>query len=383
MTTKQKPIQILHVVGSMNRAGIESWLMNILRNVDRTRYQMDFLVEEQEKAAFDDEIIKLGSKIYRVGSKRSANYSKRIRRILSDYGPFDVVHSHMHFFDAVVLRAAAQSAVPVRISHSHNDTSIANLKRRGLRRFAEAVLRYGIYRYSTHRLAASQQAADSLFGKYWLDNDSNKIVFCGVDFSPYAGEHRRKALRSEFGFEDQHWVIGNVGRFVDQKNQEFLVRSFAEVVREVDEARLLLIGIGPLRDVIEKIVQSMGVSDRVHFAGSRGDIPSLMCGVMDMFAFPSKHEGLGLALLEAQAAGLPCLVSPAVPREADVVPELITRVSIESSWRSAILAIRNKKRVPKVYVDRMLQSEFSIDRALENLCRVYSTTTQSYRICHQ
>jgi glycosyltransferase involved in cell wall biosynthesis len=377
MTATKKPLRILHVVGAMNRAGIETWLMNVLRSIDRSKLQMEFLVEEYSEAEYDREICELGSKIHRIGSKRSPFYTRRILDVLRKEQPFDVVHSHMHFFDAVVLRAAAKAKVLGRISHSHNDTTNAKGSNRLLRRYGESVLRYGINRYSTLKLAVSQQAATSLFGGYWRNDDSCRILMCGIDFQPYAETYSPETIRAELGLSEQDWVIGSVGRFVDQKNHEFLVRSFADVAAKDNNARLLLVGAGPLRAKVEQLASDLGVLDLIRFAGSRSDIPQILCSVVNVFAFPSKYEGLGIAYLEAQAAGLPCVVSPAVPEEADVASELIHRVPIDNSWGSAFLASRYTQRQPFVYLNRLKCSQFSIQRCVDNLHRAYASCFES------
>lgn len=338
--------RILHVVGGMDRGGVEMWLMHVLRHIDRDRFQMDFLVHTNRHCAYDDEIRSLGSRIIPcLYPAKPWLYTRNLLRILRNYGPYDVVHSHVHHFSGMVLRVARAVGVPIRIAHSHSDTvalqATASLMRRGYL----ALMKYWIAQNATIGLAASRRAAVSLFGEDWELNQSNKILYCGIDISPFRASFKSSDVRCEFGIPDSAFVTGHVGRFVEPKNHAFLLDIFAEVVAREPNAYLLLVGAGPLRTAIEKKTVDLGLEDHVVFAGSRSDIPRLMLGAMDVFIFPSRYEGLGLVLIEAQAAGLPCIYSDVVPNEADLMPPLLRRLSLSqppAAWAEAVLEVRNR-----------------------------------------
>ncbi|MEG4519582.1 MULTISPECIES: glycosyltransferase family 1 protein [unclassified Microcoleus] len=335
-------IRILHVVGGMNRGGIETWLMHVLRNIDRDRFQMDFLVHTTEPCAYDEEVRALGSRIIPcLDPFQPRLYDRNFQRLVREYGPYDIVHSHVHNFSGYVLRLAKQAGVPIRIAHSHNDTSSLETKAGLSRRLYIALTKWWIARYKTIGLAASRLAAVSLFGSDWARDPRCQILYCGVDLAPFRDGVDRFYIRSELGIPADAFVIGHVGRFEEQKNHLFLLEIAASIAQKQPNLRLLLAGDGSLRPQIQQKAIEMGLDKYVIFAGLRSDVPRLMLGAMDTFVLPSLYEGLGLVLIEAQAAGLPCVFSDVVPEEADVIKPLVQRLSLSqspSTWAETILA---------------------------------------------
>ncbi|MDQ6740622.1 MAG: glycosyltransferase [Actinomycetota bacterium] len=198
-----------------------------------------------------------------------------------------------------------------------------------------------------------------------------------MDTTPFRQDVDRAALRSELGLPADAFVIGHVGRFVEEKNHAFLVQVVAEVARREPRTRLLLVGEGPLRPAVAQLVEQSGLAGRVVFAGLRSDVARLMLGAMDVFLFPSILEGLGLVLVEAQASGLPCIISSVVPSEADVVPSLVRRMDLAqppSSWAAAVLEARNA-RLPGARTAALATvegSRFNIQRSVHELEQVFA-----------
>jgi len=315
-----KALSVLHVVGGMNRGGVETWLMHVLRHIDRERFQMDFLVHTTQECAYDEEIRALGAKIIPcLHPRRPWIYARNFKRILREDGAYDVVHSHVHHYSGHVLRLAHQAGVPVRIAHSHNDTSALQAKARLLRRSYLALMKRWIARHATVGLAASRRAVADLFGRDWESDPRWRILYYGVDFTPFHADVDPAAVRAELGIPMDAFVVGHVGRFAEQKNHALLVDIATEATKWEPRTPVLLVGDGPLRPDIERQVAQAGLAERVIFAGIRPDVPRIMLGAMDLFLFPSLFEGLPLALVEAQAAGLPCVFSDVVSEEADVV----------------------------------------------------------------
>ncbi len=342
---QEKPIRILHVLGMMGRGGVETWLMNILRMIDRDRYQMDFLVHVPEPQDYDDEVRVLGSKvIFCPHMRQPLRYAREFARILKEHGPYDVVHSHVHRYSGYVLRLAQGAGVPIRIAHSHLNAAAFERQVSVPRRAYLNLMRCWIYRYATDGLATSRQAAADLFGPRWEEDPRFRLLFCGIDLDPFGAYVCRNGVRTEFGIPEDAFVVGHVGRFTEQKNHEFLLQIAVAVAEREPNTRLLLVGEGELRPAIEEQVARAGLTEQVIFAGSRPDVPRLLRGVMDVFCFPSRYEGLGLVLVEAQAAGLRCVLSDVVPCEADIVPPLVQRLSLTgpaSVWAEALLAVRD------------------------------------------
>ncbi|MBD2387481.1 glycosyltransferase family 1 protein [Cylindrospermum sp. FACHB-282] len=343
----QSAIRILHVVGGMNRGGIETWLMHILRHIDRDRFQMDFLVHTTQKSAYDQEIRSLGSKVLTCPhSSQPWLYAHNFLRILREYGPYHIVHSHVHYFSGYVLGLAQQAGVPVRIAHSHLDTSSIQAKAGWKKRFYLALMKKWIARHATTGLATSRIAAADLFGLSWQTDPRWQILYCGVDLKPFQTLVDPVTVRAELGIPIDALVIGHIGRFDQQKNHQFLLDIATEVIKREPKMRLLLIGDGSLRsDIEEKIIQ-IGLKDHVILTGVRSDVPRLILGAMDVFLFPSLYEGLGLVLIEAQAAGIPCVFSDVIPEEVDVLQHLLQRISLlqpASVWAEAVIAATKKK----------------------------------------
>jgi glycosyltransferase involved in cell wall biosynthesis len=378
-------VRILHAVGGMNRAGIETWLMHVLRNIDRDQFKMDFLVHTSDRCAYDDEIRGLGSRI--IPCMRPSNpwlYAKNLRRILREQGPYDIVHSHVHHYSGYVLRIAAEEGVPVRIAHSHNDTtptdSRAGLPRRAYLRLCE----HWIRKHATIRLACSGQAVRSLFGRGKYDTAQPRVLLYGMDFSPFHGPIDPGAARAELGIPADAIVLGHVGRFDQQKNHSFLLETVAEIIRRLPNACLLLVGDGCLKQTIRDKSRYLGLEKKVVFAGARSDVPALMRGAMDVFLFPSLFEGLGLVGVEAQAAGLPCLFSTIIPHEADVVTDLIKRVSLDKGpveWaNAAIQSIQSRFcRDKTACLAEVERSPFNIKVCISGLVSLYAKATDCRR----
>jgi glycosyltransferase involved in cell wall biosynthesis len=374
---RTSPVRVLHVLDGMNRCGLETWLMHVLRHIDRDRFRMDFLVHKSVPCAYDDEIRSLGSEVIPcLHPSRPWTYARNFKRILRELGPYDVVHSHVHHFSGLVLRVAGAAGVPIRIAHSHNDTSRIQAGAGSLRRAYLALMNRWMARYSTARLAVSRQAAEALFGTDRGDCGRYRVLYLGIDLEPFQHPADRDAVRAELGIPSDAFVIGHVGRFAPQKNHAFLVEIFGELVRREPSAHLLLVGgEGELRPAVERQLARAGLAERVVFTGSRPDVPRLMLGAMDVFLFPSRFEGLGLVLVEAQAVGLPCVISDVVPEEADVVPGLVRRMSLAQPaevWAEALIDSRSKVMTPSVVLQIIEKSPFGIGATIAGLEEVYS-----------
>ena len=375
--SEQRCIRILQVVGGMNRGGIETWLMHILRHIDRDRIQMDFLVHTTQPEAYDDEIRALGCQMIPcLEPSRPWIYASNFKQLLNTHGPYDIVHSHLHHFNGYVLRLARQAGIPVRIAHTHTDTSSQDVKAGWSRRLYLALMKRWIARYATYGMAINRQAAAGLFGVAWESDPRWRVFDCGIDLTPFQDVVDPIAVRAELGIPEDAFVIGHVGRFVPVKNHTFIVDIASEVARREPKFYLLLVGDGPLRPDIEQKIAQKGLCDRVIFAGVRSDVHRLMLGAIDLFLFPSLYEGMGNVRLEAQAAGVFCVVSDTVPKEGDVVKPLVQRMSLSRSagqWAEAILAAKKADpRMTQADALRLVeQSSFNIQTSVKDLEKLY------------
>jgi glycosyltransferase involved in cell wall biosynthesis len=342
-------MRILHVLGKLDRGGVETWLVQVLRHIDREKYQMDFLVHTTDPGAYDDEVKALGAKIIPCLRPSSpALYAKNFFRILKEYGPYDVVHSHVHHYSGYVLMLAAIAGVSVRIAHSHSDTrSLLASKSIGRGAYLRA-MNMMIRAFASRGLAVSAEAGCDLFSSQWRDRpDKWQLQHLGIDLSEFEIDVNHKEVRRSLGIPLDAFVVGHVGRFCEAKNHKFLIEIGRELIQMESRSIFLLIGDGPLRIAAEEKVRDYGLEKHFIFAGGRSDVSTLMKGAMDVFLFPSVYEGLPVTLLEAQAAGLSCLISDVISPEADVASRLITRLSLDQTseqWGSSLLELRNKER---------------------------------------
>ena len=345
--TAPYPRRILHVVGGMDTGGVETWLMHVLRRIDRERVRFDFLTHTAKPCFYDEEIRKLGCRIIPcLRPSRPWQYARNFLRIMKDNGPYDVVHSHVHHFSGFPLMLAHYAGVPIRIAHCHSDTSLRERQidffRGGYLWIAKELIR----RYATTGLACSGVAANIFFGKNWQKDFRWQVLYCGIGLEPFASTVDRDEVHRELGIPPTAFVLGHVGRFTEAKNHEYLIDIFAEVVRRVPKAYLLLVGDGPLRQVMTEKVQRMELTDKVILTGMRLDVPRLMMGAMDVFVFPSRWEGLPLVLVEAQAAGLHCVHSDNITEEVNVLPALMHRRSLAESvgmWADNVLELMGEQ----------------------------------------
>jgi glycosyltransferase involved in cell wall biosynthesis len=362
----KRPIRILHVVGRMNRGGVETWLMHVLRNVDRDRYRMDFLAHVNKESAYDGELQQHGSRLHHCEPHNPIRYASKFRAMMQEQGPYDVVHSHVHHFSGYVLKLADASGVPIRIAHSHSDTLLPDERATAARRAYLKLGRYWIHNYATAMLAVSEPSALALYGTQWRQDERVKVLQLGIDLSRFREPFDRGAVRASLGISPDALVLGHVGRFEPQKNHRFLLNVAAEATRINKRVRLLLVGDGSLMQATMRMARNMGIS--AIFAGSRPNVPELMMAAMDLFIFPSESEGLGLVAVEAQAAGLPCLLSDRIPARGIWRPEVVSVLDLTDprQWATAALAAAGRRQPP-----RTIDCPFDVRKSLAGLLDIY------------
>lgn len=369
-------LRVLQVVGAMNRNGTETWLMHVLRSIDRNAVKMDFLVHTTTPCHFDAEIRSLGCTIIPcLDPSRPLSYAKRLRRALREHGPYDIVHSHVHYFSGYVLRLAHAAAVPGRFAHSHSDTRTPDASAGLIRRTYLQTMRRWILTYATTGLACSRQAGASLYGRTWGIDPRWQTLYCGIDLESFRHAVDCTSARKELKIPPEAAVYGHVARFEENKNHEFVIAIAQEIARRQQHAYFLLVGDGPRRPYIARLVREVGLSNRVLMPGVRDDVPRLMLGVMNAFLFPSKYEGLGLVLLEAQAAGLPCIMSDTIPTDVEVAPHLLTRIPLSAPpkfWADAAIARTSSNRSnPRPLVSQLRGGLFDVRTSAQSLVAYY------------
>lgn len=346
-------IRILHVVGEMNRGGTESMLMTLFRNINREEIQFDFMVHTQEKCAYDDEIQALGGKIYRMPKFNGFNileYTKAWKNFFYENTEHRIIHGHIGSSATIYLLIANQFG-RYSIAHSHATNSKLNNLNEILYRMASFPTRY----IAKYFLACSRQAGRDRYGKFISEGSRFSVLNNAIDSKEFIfDEELRNLVRREFNIQKK-FVIGHVGRFTFAKNHGFLIDIFKEIVEIDDNARLMLVGDGELKEEIQQKIIRLGLKEKVIFTGVREDVSKIL-QAMDIFVFPSHFEGLGIATVEAQASGLMTICADTIPREAKIT-EYLTYISLKEDakvWAELILSFKKdyiRKDMYKVICD--------------------------------
>ncbi len=340
-------IRIVHYIGSFELGGSQAMIMNVYRNIDREKLQFDFVVHDSRETTLTQEALAMGAKIYtcpRYTLSTSRAYVKWWKQFICEHKEYKIVHSHVRSTAAIVLKIAKKQG-RITIAHSHSTSS-----GKGIQALVKNLLQYRIRYVADYFMGCSQNAGEWLFGKKVCRSDRYFNIQNAIDAQSYAyDEEIAKRARAELGYTENDYVIGHVGRFSQPKNHAFLLEVF-KALRERDEKyKLLLVGDGELRGDIERAVADKGLQDVVQMTGLRRDVQRLMMA-MDLFLFPSKWEGLGMVLVEAQATGCPCLASTAVPQAAKVceLAEFMNLLCPPSEWADKIRSMNTIERRDRI-----------------------------------
>lgn len=309
-----KPIRVLHVLGALNPGGVETFIMNLYRQIDTSIVQFDFALTQGKKSFFDDEVLERGGRIYYFDQNKKI--STNLSRVIKNCGPYSAVHSHVYFYSGVVLLIAKMNGVQIRIAHAHN--TAFGKRETIIRKSYELIMRKMVLTYATHLLGCSIDACRYVFGTNCMSDPRCNVFYNAFDIFSYVYDSKgRKEIRDMYSISD-HFVVGHVGRFEKQKNHMQLVEHFSEFLKLKEDSILLLVGRGRLMDSVHEKCIELGIENNVVFAGAQKNTQPYY-SAMDLFLFPSLYEGLGTVLIEAQANGLPCVTTEKeVPYEVDV-----------------------------------------------------------------
>lgn len=376
IASNERPIRVAQVVHGLVVGGIETWLVNVLKTIDRNRFQVDFITSRPEACYYDDTVRALGANLIHCPSPRKPwIYGPALRKILKD-GQYDAVHAHVDHYGGFIMRVARNAGVKVRIAHSHSDTSRKQSQANLWRQFYLKSTKRWIRTSATQGLAVSDLAGRSLFPTWGNDQRWNTL-YCGIDTEAFHQTVNRDAIRKKFGLPEDAIVLGHLGGFREPKNHVFLV-EIAKAMRSIDSrAHLLLVGDGPLREDIQQLVDQANLQQHVTFAGLVDDATEVLRGAMDVFVFPSLWEGLPLAVVESQAAGMPSVISDVISSEVTLIPSLVNRLALtDSAQHWAETAITAAKAPPSLPSDEALRqiesSRFNLANAVRTLEALYA-----------
>lgn len=362
----EKPIRVLNMVPIMRAAGIENFIMNLYRHINRDIVQFDFIVHSKEEALYDKEIEALGGKIYRFTYKDDKNfikYVKDLNHFFKEHKEYKIIHGNMQSMMPVYLWIAKKNGVPVCIGHSHN-SDYEKTKKGFILHILSRFTKY----ISNVNFACSQEAAKYLFGKRNYEFIPNAI---DVEKFQY-NEDIRKQVREELDLPQDSIVIGHVGRFDLQKNHTRLIDIFYEVSKKEPKAVLCLLGEGKLEEQIKEKVQELNLQEKVKFLGVRKDTNRLYCA-MDLFVLPSLYEGLPVVGIEAQTEGLSCLLSDSISKETNITGqvEYLPLDETNEVWAEKILQMSKKKVDRKQAYQIVKKTRFNIKENANYMQNLY------------
>ena len=340
---KHEPIRVVHYIGALELGGSQSFVMELYRNIDRSKIQFDFIVFEGWRGDLYDEIEKLGGEVYDSPKYNGLNHLKYTNwwnKFLKDHPEYQVVHGHVRSVASIYLPIIKKYG-RFSILHSHSASN-----GHGLSAVIKFFLQLPVRHQADFYMACSDAAGRWLFGEKVFKSTKYQTVPNAINTDRFAFDSDvRDKIRKEYGLESI-LVIGHVGRFYEVKNQSFLLDVLEECLQTRKDVKLMLVGDGPMRDEIELKTKSKGLDSYVLFIGARTDTEKYY-NAIDVFAFPSLWEGLGIAVIEAQICGLHCVVSEGIPVTVDINAGLVSRLPLESGqkvWSENILRTDLKDR---------------------------------------
>lgn len=349
MNGRDEPIRVLQVVGRMDRGGIETMIMNLYRNIDRSKVQFDFLCHFGREAAYNDEIRAMGGRIYEMPALRDEHnvffwrfflYLWALNKFFREHREYKIVHGHMTHTAALYLPVAKKYGVTCRIVHSHSTHSKSGLL---------GILTDFLHKFATidatHFFACTEATKKWFFSDEIINSGEIYLLANAIDAKRFRFDpDTRFRMRREFGIEE-NVVVGCVGRFRQEKNQGFMLDVLKSMLEIEPNTMLLFAGDGPYEEKVKNKANEQGLQEHIIFLGMRSDVQDVM-QAMDVFVLPSLWEGMPLVGIEAQASGLHCVVSDGVSKELDVL-EMVDWLPLSAgskAWAEALLCAANSER---------------------------------------
>lgn len=360
MECNNESVRVLHVLTGLSNGGAESFIMNMYRNIDRNKVQFDFLLRSNENV-FKEELEKMGSRVFTTASfpRHFIQNALQTSRFFKEHH-YDIIHVHANaLLYTYALSCAKKNGVKCRIVHSHN-SAMAHMQLLPI---------HNANKRRIHKLATDYFACSDAAGK-WMFNGGYTLVHNAIDLSDFAYSAQKRAqIREKLGIKDGELVIGHVGRFTEQKNHTFLIDIFNEMLKTGCNAKLVLIGDGPLKQAMEKKADELRLAGRVLFLGPRKDVADII-DAFDVFVFPSIYEGLGIVIIEAQANGIPAICSDAIPDQA-IIGSAVTKLSLASGVKAWADCILNTELQRVQLMDRLQAAGYDVRAEAKKLQEYY------------
>ena len=363
-----KQIRVIHCLGRLDTGGAETLFMNVVRKVDKTKMQFDILLFDDKEGFYDKEAQKLGVHFYYTPSMKKAGIFKYVKEMILFFKSqkVDVVHSHMDWQGGFIAYAAHKAGVKKIVIHSHAKQLL--FEQNVIYKYMIKLNQCLIKKYATTLCACSREAGESLFGQ-----EQFQIITNGIDMQRYIEPNLEviERLKREFHIGEKDIILGNVGSFSENKNQQFLIELLEELLVHNSTYKLVLVGDGETRKRLENYTKQKGISDNVIFAGVRSEISEFM-HLFDVFLFPSKLEGLGIVAVEAQACKCKCILSDTIPKEVDLKLGNVKYVSLENKmkWLEEIVGIHEGEDI-NIDDSEIESSIFNIKNTVRQLEQMY------------
>lgn len=357
--------KILIIVGDLTYGGIQTCILNYLKNIDNEKFSFDIVVHNKGDNSVESEYLRYCNKILQVPKLSEVGLIKYIsilRGVIIANGPYDVVHAHTHYKSGIELMAAKQAGVNVRISHSHNTVGKPNFQML-------------FYRWFINRTATLKLACSELAGNYLYKNKDFSVLNNAIELDKFnkCSDEKNISIRNSLNIDVNTLVVLHVGRFTTAKNHNYILDIIKSMPKDTDIC-FAFAGEGPLKAEIEKRANDYNISDKIRFLGNRNDIQDLL-NCFNVFILPSFNEGLPLVLIEAQAVGVPCLVSDKVTSEVDMELGNMRFISIEEDpkvWAKYILQTMDKEKAKKDKIYLQFEKHgYNIKSAAKTLEKFY------------
>lgn len=361
-------IRVLHVFGKTDRGGAETMIMNYYKHIDRAKIQFDFVNHTIEECAYDKEIVSMGGRIFHIPQYKGYNhfqYRKAWKKLFKGHPEYKIIHIHYFSLAGAIVGIAKKCGVDIRITHVHSVGT--NASRFNPKLIMSQLLKPCMLKYSTHFFACGEMAGKCYFGnsrKY----EVIPIAINTIDFLP--DKEIGCYLRRQLNIPADALVVGHVGRFVSVKNHLFLLDIFEALKRKHPDSYLVMIGTGPLMDEVKKKIASLGLSDWVRLTGIQSNVNEWL-QVFNVFVMPSILEGFPVSVVEAQAAGLPCVVSDTIDCTVNISKNVFF-VSLKAGtdkWSDTIL--KSSKKDYKNSFAEVEKSQYDIKYATSRLVNFY------------
>ncbi|WP_194206468.1 glycosyltransferase [Superficieibacter sp. 1612_C1] len=358
---------IVFVIGQLDIGGIESWLYDFVKRTNN-KYNFSFIVDKKHVGFYEPEIVSMGCEVIHISSsKNKLAYLYDLYKAFNNH-EYDICHTHVSFTNGLVVLIAKLCKIPKTISHSHSDRSEEVKGKSYFKRLFINFQITAVNLFSNHRIAVSTKSAECHYHK----TENIEIIPCGKDFSSLS-DFEKIYTPGEFGFNKEDVILGSVGRLELVKNHKFLL----EIIRRLNEPhiKLLIIGSGSQYNELIKTIDNYKIQDRVKIVQGSTDVLRIMRDIVHIFLFPSLHEGLGLAAIEAQAAGLPVIASTNVPNVVDLTDNICHLNTDDINlWVSQLkkFGLNNQKKHVFCASEEVFNSAFSIENNISKVLRIYN-----------